>query len=790
MFVQGDTQKLIIGNQHLSYLIENPNAPKKTFHNDEYYYLAKLEPGVTFTHPNDLLIQEDNTWGRYEVVLDNGLNSEVEPRYFYKNNIIKRTDTQRIENSEQAYESRIEVIIRDLLFNTMNDNNWYLTAFKYFTMFKNYFSYELPIENDYYYYIEDINGNALIDSDNHSIKINETTNNPNRLYLDTLNKKIKVIIDNKLTDFQVNGTYGSNSFVAGFNSNILDLVLELKESLSTFIMQHDGLIEHHNIWNIFRDLVLKYSETNDTIMTDLNNLTEAEKNSKLTLLFKNNNELDVCRNFVNSFNEKLNAWDNINNLKNTFIDSRINYYEINDEIIIDLDSYGLYIKTTSLNWIQQQTGRNFEFIQDIYATEFNPINSLKLPFDISEGDDFGIIVYPLETKSNLNTITEDILVSEQKYQNRLLEISPAMGQMILEQEDVFTTVQPAELIYQKEYNNLNNNNYLESVILPKNFDFDLNQITLEYLHDNYILNGKNANEITFTSEDNKVMELSIKDISLFPEEIWEQSEIHLKYEEIDYNNETQILEKTLIYLRDFTLEKIQENNRTIVKINIQPIINDTDNNIHLETNNQSIVFKALGGSQNSEFKLKLKKSPTIEGAEARSFVKIEKPIDIYYGIISSLDESNFKMQINSGGEYYNCDYDLSLNLNNFSISDTEYGFKILKQYNNYLKDYEYYISDILIIEEENIIKTLDSAIIKISNNKIYNITNIGLVDENDKIIQELSSEQYEYEWDENNRITNLKIKDDNILNQKIQLTRKGCLFDSLNFEIFNYVEFY
>lgn len=61
---------------------------EEDFNGELYCKLKSLEGGPN--HPYDLLTEEDNTWGYYDINYGNAINHET--KYFYKNNILLKRD--------------------------------------------------------------------------------------------------------------------------------------------------------------------------------------------------------------------------------------------------------------------------------------------------------------------------------------------------------------------------------------------------------------------------------------------------------------------------------------------------------------------------------------------------------------------------------------------------------------------------------------------------------------------------------------------------------------------------
>ena len=81
MFALSEKMALVLGDKELKDIIDSNEV--KVYHTDEYYPIKELlsEPNL-FTHPHDLIIEEDNTWGHYDIIY-NTTETNHTPRYFY-----------------------------------------------------------------------------------------------------------------------------------------------------------------------------------------------------------------------------------------------------------------------------------------------------------------------------------------------------------------------------------------------------------------------------------------------------------------------------------------------------------------------------------------------------------------------------------------------------------------------------------------------------------------------------------------------------------------------------------
>lgn len=129
LILSSEILDLKIDDKTITNIIDNPTI--RVFHNDEYYFIKHLDDDNCFTHPYDLLTEEDDTWGHYDIKYN---VSEVnhESRYFYRSNIITNTEYYKLNESDGGYEIRIEEFLKSIFYNILD------TQLQYHALFPNY----------------------------------------------------------------------------------------------------------------------------------------------------------------------------------------------------------------------------------------------------------------------------------------------------------------------------------------------------------------------------------------------------------------------------------------------------------------------------------------------------------------------------------------------------------------------------------------------------------------------------------------------------------------------------
>lgn len=298
MLILGNKRALTLTDKEIKTILDNPNPIIKIFHQEEYYFVKDLMSGDYFTHPNDLLTEEDNTWGHYDIIY-NDIETNHEPRYFYSGNIARQIESLKYAENNSSYQYRLEKLITAILeahLGEKDSSNEYLflPLFNYRvktlevnfptnqTDLKNlrlnsYYTYKFKDTGDQYYkYSEDSDGN---------------------------NMKIETI------DFLE-------------RLEVLDFIDSLTNVISDYLIFHEAQIEHQTLYLMIREYFeKKYVEEIDG-----------------ALIRKLSGRLYTQMMEVDTFNQ----------IVVRSAEGGTEYFEINDEIIIDSNTRYLYFKKTRL----------------------------------------------------------------------------------------------------------------------------------------------------------------------------------------------------------------------------------------------------------------------------------------------------------------------------------------------------------------------------------------------------------------------------------------------------------
>lgn len=119
LIVSSEIKDYVITDVDFQAILNNPSI--KVFHSNEYYYIRSLDSSEIFSHPYDLLTEEDDTWGHYDVRY-NLTEINHQPRYFYRNNIITNTEFYQYAEDDITYEYRVEELVESVT-NSVIDTN-------------------------------------------------------------------------------------------------------------------------------------------------------------------------------------------------------------------------------------------------------------------------------------------------------------------------------------------------------------------------------------------------------------------------------------------------------------------------------------------------------------------------------------------------------------------------------------------------------------------------------------------------------------------------------------------
>ena len=125
MFDVSEVKVLKINNEDLR---EAFISPTREFHKEPYCLIKKLNAENEFVHPEDLMIEDDRTWGHYEFDFSaNGKNKT--PKYFYRNNVISQIETKNIEENDLTYKYKVKSFLDNIILSSLKENSNFIDLF-------------------------------------------------------------------------------------------------------------------------------------------------------------------------------------------------------------------------------------------------------------------------------------------------------------------------------------------------------------------------------------------------------------------------------------------------------------------------------------------------------------------------------------------------------------------------------------------------------------------------------------------------------------------------------------
>ena len=125
MFDVSDIKVLRIEGETLrNALKSNP----KVFHAEDYCLIKTLNTETDFVHPEDLMIEEDRTWGKYEVQFSANGNDKT-PKYFYRNNIVDQIERGQYEENYDFYAYKVKSLLDEIFFQVLKENSIFSNLF-------------------------------------------------------------------------------------------------------------------------------------------------------------------------------------------------------------------------------------------------------------------------------------------------------------------------------------------------------------------------------------------------------------------------------------------------------------------------------------------------------------------------------------------------------------------------------------------------------------------------------------------------------------------------------------
>ena len=373
MFYFSDKMALVLEDKELKEALDSKVT--KTYHTDEYCLIKELlsEPDL-FTHPHDLIIEEDNTWGHYDIVYNTSETNHA-PRYFYQNNIVQNIESVKYSENSAGYQYRLEYLLEDLIVTEIKKNGEYLNLFTNMI----YDLEAIPENPKYNDYVQGFTYRVLTENNNY-----------------------------KYYDFDVDYTDNSCRFIelSSFydSDNFNDFVRLYADAMADYLVMHQGKIEYQMVYELCKD----------QLENSLNILEIDQNKIKWEDLF------DLIRKYTGFLNESMMHKDNANQIQLGVSEGQYQYFEINNELIIDSNNKCLYFNKNRLQHYYDTAHKNqtYKRVQKVGDKE------IFIPFIIKglvEGKDYSIDfgatnkidkVDPEQTKRGSSGFTYPILAEE------------------------------------------------------------------------------------------------------------------------------------------------------------------------------------------------------------------------------------------------------------------------------------------------------------------------------------------------------------------------------------------
>ena len=396
LFITTGVETLIFTDKELKEALENDEGVK-IYHAEEYCFLKDLNSGNYFNHPEDLLIEEDNTWGHYDIIYN---KSEInhEPRYFYRNNILSQIDSLKRVQDNSSYQYKLEKLLDELILSVLIKNSDFVNLFTKYI--KTVYSKE-DIVSDVNLTDEDRNNINLLKqelellSERTKEQLNQLNSNDqdydaqvsyikeqyaeestkiyNQIaFIESKNYnylyQYKKQIENNNSDetlyhisyWILRQSIGSQPILEEIKYYQFDMIKNyiwlISNSIADYLVTHEGQFEHQIIYNICKEQ------------------------------FKEDNiHLDLIRKFSGVIYESMRKGDNINNIEKSILESIYTYYEINNELLIDSQTNQLYMKKSRLSHFYEQAHGVIETYVKMEPYE----TSVNIPFEIKDDFVFG-----------------------------------------------------------------------------------------------------------------------------------------------------------------------------------------------------------------------------------------------------------------------------------------------------------------------------------------------------------------------------------------------------------------
>ena len=265
MFDVDGVKTLRISNEELREAIIS-ESDIKIFHQEPYCLIKDLNPEVDFIHPEDLMIEDDRTWGHYEFDFSaNGTNKA--PRYFYRNNIIDQTEIKNIEENDLTYKYKIKSLFDSIILNCLKNNANFVELF-------NVADEIIDPNNKYsdlvsFYIYRDINGNYYEYYEGNLINLYSKYYSHTSVLTDVWD------ITNYITESFYTNKGISNEQIQKILTEYLNktnknesLVATLAQSIYKEIYDDTGKINNNLIRQYIKQDLYHYYEINDELILD------------------------------------------------------------------------------------------------------------------------------------------------------------------------------------------------------------------------------------------------------------------------------------------------------------------------------------------------------------------------------------------------------------------------------------------------------------------------------------------------------------------------------------------
>lgn len=473
MFEQSEKMSLTLEDYEIKSIIESKET--KIYHGEEYYPVKDLMSQENlFTHPQDLIIEEDNTWGHYDIIY-NDTETSHEPRFFYHNNIAQQVDAIKYSENNAGYTYRLESLLESLAEKTLKKNAKYLRMFE-----------------------------CIMDDLEGDIPVGEFDNNGNYT---TEEIYVKTIITNGITsykyyEYREDVTSGKGYFVElntlHESENVFEFIKMLANKIADYLLMHNAQIEHGTIYEFVKDR-----------LENVNGHLPVPEEDEADIF-------NIIREYTGYLYEEMIHEKNANEIYRSVKESLFEYFEINNEVIIDTQTRWLYIKKNRLEHFYN-TAHGF---QQYTRTFPAGTTTLPIPFTVTK-DDVYDKDYFVEIQTTNSSENIEVSLDAQKEAQESVGYSYFVYPTNEENNNFLSSYRylniSAKLKDQHiDYPYPNENFDSKNLVIPEDFDFSsMDTISLYDIPDNiswdqeYNASEDNPLSILFTQEDLKTAGLNV-----------------------------------------------------------------------------------------------------------------------------------------------------------------------------------------------------------------------------------------------------------------------------------------